>query len=722
MTIYSILQLLVSILIVVFGFLIYSKNKKQLLNQIFFGITLSSFVWLFSYAIAYNSNDPKIAFQWLRFGYCGVIFLAIATLHYTIEFIKIKVLKKLVILNYLLGIILSLLVLFTTFIIKTGARYFWGYYPIAGILHPYFLCFFIGLITSASLVMFYFGWLVKEKIPPLKLIQIRYVFLAYSVFNLASIDFLPNYGIKIYPFGYVPAFISLAIVGYTIVRYRLMDIRIAITRAGLFIAVYTLVLGIPFALVFLAKEWLIRIFAGNWWAAPLGLMAGLATIGPFIYIYISHKAEERLLREQRRYQDTLKQASIGMTRIRDLRKLLNLIAHIVTKTVKLSYAAIYLFDEERNEYVCQVSRDRGRIPIPKIDPDNILVNWIGATRKPIVYEEIKHQMQDYNDPQYKHLEEVMRALYAAVIIPTFLETKFIGFIVLGDKISGQMYSPDDLDVFQVLSSQAALAIENAQFYEEAQAMQDQIAQAEKMATIGTMADGLSHQINNRFYALSLIAGDTIDTIKMTDISKCSPEVQEMVKQIQHALDRIQSNVMQGGEVVKGILKYTRKGDKAFEALTLDQIIDGTLEMVQYKVKLPEIDIIRDYPKDIAKIKGNLVQLQEVFFNFIDNGYDSIVERRTTLKESGYRGKIRISATAKDLNLEILVEDNGMGVRDEDKKKIFTPFFTTKVSSRKGTGLGLYVVRKIIIENHQGSINFESEHKVGTRFIVELPIA
>ncbi|MEW6075567.1 MAG: ATP-binding protein [Candidatus Omnitrophota bacterium] len=722
MTIYSILQLLVSLFIIFFGYFIYSKNKRQLLNRIFFGITISSFVWLFSYAIAYNSNDPKIAFLWLRFGYCGVIFLAIATLHYTIEFLKIKLLKKLVIANYISGFVLVSLVLFTTTIIKTGEKYFWGYYPIAGILHPYFLCFFIGLITFASVIMLYFGWIVKEKIPPLKLIQIRYVFLAYFVFNLASIDFLPNYGIRIYPFGYVPAFVSLAIVGYTIVRYRLMDIRIAITRAGLFIAVYTIVLGIPFALVFLAKEWLIRTFAGNWWAAPLGLMAGLATVGPFIYIYISHKAEARLLREQRRYQDTLKQASIGMTRIRDLRKLLNLIAHIVTKTVRLSYAAIYLFDEERNEYVCQVSRDRGRIPIPKIDPDNILVNWIGATRKPIVYEEIKHQMQDYTDPQYKHLEEVMRALYAAVIIPTFLETKFIGFIVLGDKLSGQMYSPDDLDVFQVLSSQAALAIENAQFYEEAQAMQDQIAQAEKMATIGTMADGLSHQINNRFYALSLIAGDTIDTIKMTDISKCTPEVQEMVKQIQHALDRIQSNVMQGGEVVKGILKYTRKGDKAFEALALDQIIDGTLDMVQYKVKLSEIDIIRDYPKDLPKIKGNMVQLQEVFFNFIDNGYDSMVERRTTLKEPGYRGKIRVSATAKDSTIEILIEDNGMGVRDEDKKKIFTPFFTTKVSSRKGTGLGLYVVRKIIIENHLGTINFESEHKVGTRFIVELPIA
>jgi len=253
-------------------------------------------------------------------------------------------------------------------------------------------------------------------------------------------------------------------------------------------------------------------------------------------------------------------------------------------------------------------------------------------------------------------------------------------------------------------------------------MQEQIGQAEKMATIGTMADGLSHQINNRFYALSLIAGDTIDTIKMADTSKCTPEVQEMISDINHALQRIQTNVIQGGEVVKGILKYTRKGEEGLTAVSLDQIIDGTLEMVQYKVKLSEIDIVRDYPKDTPKIKGNLIQLQEAFFNFIDNAYDAIVERRTLLKEEGYRGRITVSAHPKNSALEIVVEDNGLGMQDEQAKKIFTPFFTTKTSSRKGTGLGLYVVRRIITDMHKGTINFESDYKVGTRFILELPMA
>lgn len=253
-------------------------------------------------------------------------------------------------------------------------------------------------------------------------------------------------------------------------------------------------------------------------------------------------------------------------------------------------------------------------------------------------------------------------------------------------------------------------------------MQEQIAQAEKMATIGTMADGLSHQINNRLNTLSLIAGDTLDTIKMTDTSQCSPQVREMVKQINYALERIQANSIQGGEVVKGLLKYSRRGSEEFEALDLNTILDNTLEMVQYKVRLSEIDISRKLPERLPKIRGNLAQLEEVFFNFIDNAYDAIVERRGLLKEEGYRGRITISARPKDSIIEILVEDNGMGMKDENQKNAFTPFFTTKVSSRRGTGLGLYVIKRIIIEMHKGKISFESEYKKGTRFIIELPIS
>jgi signal transduction histidine kinase len=181
--------------------------------------------------------------------------------------------------------------------------------------------------------------------------------------------------------------------------------------------------------------------------------------------------------------------------------------------------------------------------------------------------------------------------------------------------------------------------------------------------------------------------------------------------------------VQGGEVVRGILKYSRKGSTTdFEAIDLNKLLDSTLDMLRFKVKLTEIELVRNFSADIPKIKGNFIQLQEAFFNLIDNAYDATVERRDLKKEEGYKGRISISATAKVANLEIIIEDNGIGVKDEDRKKLFTPFFTTKISARKGTGLGLYVIRRIISDAHKGKISFDSAYMQGSRFTIELPAA
>ena len=115
------------------------------------------------------------------------------------------------------------------------------------------------------------------------------------------------------------------------------------------------------------------------------------------------------------------------------------------------------------------------------------------------------------------------------------------------------------------------------------------------------------------------------------------------------------------------------------------------------------------------------QLQEVFFNLVDNAYDAIMQRKTELKEPGYQGKLHISARKTDSSIEISVLDNGAGVKDEDENKLFTPFFTTKTSTKKGTGLGLYVIQKIIEENHKGKVSISSEYMTGTLVTILLPI-
>jgi len=134
-------------------------------------------------------------------------------------------------------------------------------------------------------------------------------------------------------------------------------------------------------------------------------------------------------------------------------------------------------------------------------------------------------------------------------------------------------------------------------------------------------------------------------------------------------------------------------------------------------------LVRDYDKNILpKVKGNSTQLQEVFFNLIDNGYDAMMQRKNDLKEPNYRPTLLIHAQAQENYLCMIFEDNGIGVKDEDVQKLFTPFFTTKLSSKKGTGLGLYVIRKIIEDHHQGTVEFISKYMSGTQMKIRLPIS
>ena len=351
-----------------------------------------------------------------------------------------------------------------------------------------------------------------------------------------------------------------------------------------------------------------------------------------------------------------------------------------------------------------------------------LVSLLKKRKEPIAYDEIKYMSKDYGGDELKDVEKVLRRLDAAIAVPSFIENSLIAIIMLGKKRSEKNYTPDDLAVFAILANQSALAIENAMFYDDMKRTHAQLFKAEKMATIGTMADGLSHQINNRLHAMGFIAGDILDTIKLAQKKKLDKETLETLDEVADGLGRIQENVKHGGEIVGGLLKYTRKGDQGFTAVNLDKLLDSAIEMAQFKIKLNEIDIVRNFNGQVPLIRGNFTQLQEVFFNLIDNAYDAMMQRKEELEEKGYKPTLNVYAEKKGKKIEILLKDNGMGVKDEDLVKIFTPFFTTKATANKGTGLGMYVIRQLIEENHGGTVEFSSRYKLGSQTQILLPLA
>lgn len=716
----SILNLLTSISVLLFGIFVYYKSRSGI-NFIFFKFTFVIFSWLFFYFLAYNANDQRDALFLFKAGYAGIIFIPFFWFEFCTSFLN-KRSKLLIILGYCCCFIFLVFLFGSNHFISGLQKYFWGYYPVVSLrIHLFFMLYFNSYFSYSIILLFLEINNKSNFLHSLFISKVKYLFWASLVGTFAAIDFVPNYKVSIYPIGFVFMLFFVAIVSYATIKFRLLDVSLAITKTSIFFIVYSLVLGIPFLSVFFYKSYFQFLLKENWWFIPLITSTILATCGPFLYLFFNKKAEEKILKEQKSYQNVLRNASSGMIRIKDLKQLLNVVVHVVTKTVKIKHAAIYLPDKESNSFVLHALR--GAIHIDNFfDVGSPLIWQLNSRKKPIVTEEEILRLRD--EPQNHSLAKLIEQLLkmkTALVVPSFVEDRLIGIIMLGEKASGKLYSQDDITVFSVLANQAALAIENAQFYDEVKRTNEQLFQAEKMAMIGTMADGLSHQINNRFHALSLISGDALDILKTHDASSCNTETQQVLSDLRGALERIEANVLQGGEVVKGLLKYSRPGDGGLEMIDFRDVLKGALDMVQYKIKLKEIDLIQDIPSDLPKLHANLVQLQEVFFNLIDNAYDATKERQAALKEDGYRSRIEIVAGSVNGSVEIKVSDNGIGVKDLDKKKLFTPFFTTKATAKKGTGLGLYVIDKIIAV-HNGKIEIDSVYKIGTCFTITLPLS
>ncbi len=211
------------------------------------------------------------------------------------------------------------------------------FYPDPGPLYYIFMFFFLLLACLGLLVLRNY----MKVASPLVLVQSKYIFWGTAIgFCGGGTTFFPVFGIPIYPFGTSLVLLYVISVTYAIARYRLMDIRLAISSVGIFIAVYTLTLGIPF--------YFYRI---GFHLQALVLMGIFASVGPSIYLFLQRRAHEVLLAAQRRYQQTLIQASSGMGHIKDLRKLVKLIARIVMRSLKPEHCAVYVLDKSSGKYI-----------------------------------------------------------------------------------------------------------------------------------------------------------------------------------------------------------------------------------------------------------------------------------------------------------------------------------------------------------------------------------
>ena len=234
-------------------------------------------------------------------------------------------------------------------------------------------------------------------------------------------------------------------------------------------------------------------------------------------------------------------------------------------------------------------------------------------------------------------------------------------------------------------------------YEELKSMQNQLLQAEKMASIGLLASSLAHELDTPLTTISgyceLLAEDINDERFLGRIQIISEQILKCQKTIRNMLD------------------FARKSSCEKKLCNVHHLINNTLLLVEHRLKIHKIKLHKTFDEKVPPLLVDGNQIQQVILNLVNNAVDSLPQGGDMCIET------RLNKEAK--SVEVAFEDNGIGISGEDQKRVFTPFFTTKEPG-KGTGLGLSICNNII-SAHNGKITLESRVGNGTRFTISLPV-
>ncbi len=234
---------------------------------------------------------------------------------------------------------------------------------------------------------------------------------------------------------------------------------------------------------------------------------------------------------------------------------------------------------------------------------------------------------------------------------------------------------------------------------ERKRMQEQLAIVDRLASIGQLASGIAHELNNPLTSVIGFSELLLERPLPSDIK-------EDVKIINREAQRT-------AQIIRGLLTFARKQGTEKTLVDINSIIQGVLQVRSYEQKVSNIQVNTGFAAELPQVMGNGAQLQQVFINIIVNAEQAMVEAHG-------RGALTVTTEQVGNVVRASFADDGPGINPEDMKQLFTPFFTTKEVG-KGTGLGLSICHGIVTE-HGGRIYAESELGKGTTFIVELPIS
>jgi predicted ATPase/signal transduction histidine kinase len=375
-----------------------------------------------------------------------------------------------------------------------------------------------------------------------------------------------------------------------------------------------------------------------------------------------------------------------------------------------------------------------------------LINTVKRSLRPIVIVDVAAHPTLSTDAYV-----VQQQPMSLLCTPILQQGKLVAILYLENRVSAGAFTRDRVELLNVLCVQAAISLENARLYQQAQdyaqqleQSQLQIVQSEKMASLGNLVAGVAHEVNNPIGFLNGSINNAKDGVRDIlghlalyqqhhphaaapvqenaediDLEFLSEDLPKMLDSMQSATDRIKS-------ISTSLRTFSRADTEHKVCANLHEGIDSTLLILKYRLKAnehrPAIEVVTDYGKipEIACFPG---QLNQVFMNLLANAIDALDESNSGLTFAEIQAnpnQITIQTTVEGDRVKITIADNGKGIPEELKSRIFDHLFTTK-GVGKGTGLGLAIARQIVVEKHRGILSCSSEVGKGTEFVIQLPL-
>jgi GAF domain-containing protein len=329
-------------------------------------------------------------------------------------------------------------------------------------------------------------------------------------------------------------------------------------------------------------------------------------------------------------------------------------------------------------------------------------------------------------------------------VPLLHEDEMIGVVFLG-RTEVRPFSDRQVELVTSFADQAVIAISNVKLFEEVQqrtrelskslddlrTAQDRLVQTEKLASLGQLTAGIAHEIKNplnfvnNFAALSAeLTEELNEVLKPADIAeKIRAEVDELTGLLKSNLQKVVQHGKRADSIVKNMLLHSREGGGEHRLSDINALVDESLNLAYHGARAERPDFNVTLERDFDPAAGQLdlypQEVTRVVLNLVSNGFHAVTKRRKEGGEPGFEPTLRASTKTLGDSVEIRIRDNGTGIPPEVREKMFDPFFTTKPAG-EGTGLGLSMSHDIIVKQHGGTIEVDTEQGHFTEFRIVLP--